>query len=121
ALDVLHDGQLAHVAIGHLVADQRGNAVPPQTLKGPEAALAGDDLVAVPMLAEEDRLDEAAQPDRLGQFVQLVRAELAPRLERVGGNERQLDFMNRGPRLRIRDLRPEVRENGIEAFTQGAP
>ena len=62
ALEVLDERELELVAVGEL-ADDRRDAFEAGGLRGPEPALAGDELVAVEGLGHEDRLDDAVLGD----------------------------------------------------------
>ena len=66
ALEVLDEGELELVAVGEL-ADDRRDAFEAGGLRGPEATLAGDELVAVDRLGHEDRLEDAVLGDARGQ------------------------------------------------------
>ena len=58
ALEVLDERELELLAIGEL-ADDRRDALQAGEPRGADAALAGDELVAVDRLGDEDRLDHA--------------------------------------------------------------
>ena len=65
-LEVLHESQLELVTIGEL-ADHRRDALEAGQLACPEAALTGDELVAVEGLGHEDRLQDAVLADARGE------------------------------------------------------
>jgi hypothetical protein len=54
--------------------------VKPRPLRRAPAPLAGDDLVAVAVGADDDRLDQAARLDRGGELVERLLVEMAARL-----------------------------------------
>ncbi len=58
ALEVLDQRELELVAVGELADDGR-DALEPGRWRGPQPALAGDELVAVDRLGHEDRLEDA--------------------------------------------------------------
>ena len=62
ALEVLDERELELLAVGEL-ADDRRDPVQAGRDRGPEATLAGDELVAVEGLGHEDRLDDAVLGD----------------------------------------------------------
>ena len=82
ALQVLDQRELELVAIGELAHDCR-DAFEAGGLRGPEPALAGDELVAVDRLGHEDRLDDAVLADARGQGRQAVGVEPLAWLVRV--------------------------------------
>ena len=63
ALDVLDEGQLQQLLVGH-VAQRDRHAREPGRLRGAPAPLAGDDLVALAAAPHQDRLHDAALADR---------------------------------------------------------
>ena len=81
ALDILDQRDLKRLGIVEL-ADDDGNLVEPGALRGTPAALAGDDLIALAVRPDDDRLDQPARCDRLGEFLQRRLAEVAARLAR---------------------------------------
>ena len=83
ALEVLDHRQLEDALIVE-VEDARGDLVEVGLDAGAEPTLAGDELVAQPDGPDQDRLEHAVLPERVGQRGDLRRVELAARLERVG-------------------------------------
>ena len=82
ALQVLDERELELVAVGELPDDGR-DALQAGELGGPEPALAGDELVAVDGLGDEDRLEDAVLRDAAGERGELLRVEALARLMRV--------------------------------------
>jgi hypothetical protein len=66
----------------------------PGPLGGTPASLAGDDFETVPVRAQENRLENAALHDRIGEFVDPIFIELDARLLGVGANPSDLDLAN---------------------------
>ena len=62
ALEVLDERELELLAIGQLAHDRR-DPLEAGRLRGAQAALAGDELVAVDRLGDEDRLEDAVLGD----------------------------------------------------------
>ena len=83
ALDVFDDGQLGHLAIVD-VADLHRHLLPVGGLGGAEAALAGDQLVAVADAADHQRLQDAVGANAVRQVGDLGFVERLPRLIRIG-------------------------------------
>ena len=92
ALQVLDERDLELVD-GIELADDRRDALEAGHARGAPAALAGDELVALDGLRDEDRLQDAMLADARGQALELGLVEAHPRLVRVGPDaiERQLD------------------------------
>ena len=88
-LHVFDDGDLERFAVAGLDDDDR-DLVQPRPLRGPPAALAGDDFVGVRDAgngADHDGLDNPALLDRGGQFIELVIVEPLSRVARIGAQE----------------------------------
>ncbi len=107
ALDVLDERDLELVAIREL-ADERRDALEAREPGGAHAALAGDELVAVERLGDEDRLQHAVLADARGELLEAGVVDVAPRLVRVRRDpgERDLDH-GRGRLRALRDQRGE--------------
>jgi hypothetical protein len=77
--------------------------VQPRPLRRPPSALAGDDLeaLAIAVRPEQDRLEDAALGDRIGELVDRVLAELDPRLVGVGADSADLDLADAAASLLI--------------------
>src|SRR5688572_20549038 len=69
ALDILEECDLECFGIVEIADDDR-DLMEPRPLRRPPAALAGDDLVAVAVRPDDDRLDEAALLDRGGELLE---------------------------------------------------
>ena len=92
ALQVLDESQDgAGVVLG--VKDAGGDGLLADQLEGAETALAGDDLVAVLHLADDDRLHEALGADRVGEFLHLRVVEVAAGLMGVRDDGSQRQFL----------------------------
>src|SRR5437868_7338695 len=91
ALDILDQRKFRGRRIVDL-ADDRRNAVEPRPLRRPPAALASDDHIILAVGPKQDRLEDAAQPDRLGELVERFLVELDARLVRVRPDPRNLDL-----------------------------
>ena len=79
ALQVLHQGDGGGLGVRHIV-DQRGDLVQARGTGCPPAALAGDDLEAAGchrVRSYQERLQDAAEPDRLGKLLQSGRVDAA--------------------------------------------
>src|SRR6185295_14955132 len=79
ALDILDQGDLERLLVAEL-ADDGGDLVQPRALRRAPAPLAGDDLEAVAVRANDDRLDDAARLDGGGELDQGLLLEDAARL-----------------------------------------
>jgi hypothetical protein len=88
AVDVLDEGVAEQVLLGGL-ADHGRDRREAGCLGGPEAALAHDELVAVPDGPGHDRLEDADGADAVRQLGQLVLVERGPWLLRVGIDQLQ--------------------------------
>ena len=82
ALDVLDECELELLAIGEL-ADHRGNSLESGEASGLDAALTGDDPVAVERLGDEDRLEDAVVGDARSERLEVGVLDVAPGLVRV--------------------------------------
>ena len=91
ALDVLDEGELELVARRELAHDRR-HPLEPGQLRCPDAALAGDELVAVERLGDEDRLDDAVVADARREALELRDVEALARLVRVPADARDRDL-----------------------------
>ena len=91
ALNVLDQRDLGRGRIVDLSNDRR-NRVQPSTLGGTPSPLPRDDLESVTMRAEENRLQNAALGNRIGEFVDRLFFELHTRLIWVGPNAAYLDL-----------------------------
>ena len=79
ALDILEQGDFERLGVVE-VADDHRDFVQPRLLRRAPAPLAGDDLVAVAVRADDDRLDQPARRDRGGELVERGLVEMAARL-----------------------------------------
>ena len=77
ALDILDERDLERLGVAE-VADDRRNFVQPRPLRRPPAPFAGDDLEAMAVRPDDDRLDDAARRRSTG------RARRAPLRRRPG-------------------------------------
>ena len=112
ALEVLDERQLELLAIGEL-ADDRRDALQAGQPRGADAALAGDELVAVEGLGDEDRLDDAVLADARGErlelgFVAFAGAADAGSAGSARAGSRSVPAAV-GPRCGIRAARPRPR------------
>ena len=98
ALDILDQRELGRRRIVD-VADDRRDRVELRALRRAPAPLAGDDLEAVAVGPQQDRLKHAALGDRFGELVERLFVELHPRLARVGPDPRDFDLANAFGRL----------------------
>ena len=73
--------------------DARGDGLLADQLEGAEATLAGDDLVAVLHLADDDRLHESLGADGIGELLHLGVVEVAARLMGIGDDRGQRQFL----------------------------
>ena len=80
-LNVLDQRQLQHLRIGDILNDHR-NFREPGELGGAPSALAGDDLVAVSDVPDDQRLNDAVGTNRGGQLLQAIWPEDRSRLQR---------------------------------------
>jgi hypothetical protein len=90
-LDVLDQRDLGRSRIIDL-ADDRRNGMQSGALRSSPSALAGDDLEAITVRTKQDRLKNAALCDRIGELVDRLFLELAPRLLRIGANTPDLNL-----------------------------
>ncbi len=107
-LHVFDDGDLERLAVAGLDDDDR-DLVQPRPLRGPPAALAGDDLVSVRDAgngADDDRLDDAALLDRGGELVELRVVEALARVARIGAQELDRRLARAARDLGMRRVRP---------------
>jgi hypothetical protein len=93
ALDVLDQRDLERLGLAELAHDS-GDLVEVCPLRGSPAPLAGDDLEAVAVGADHDRLDDSALLDRGGELRQCGLVEGAPGLAGVRLNARSGDHLN---------------------------
>ena len=94
ALDVLDERDLELVAVREL-ADERGDALEAREAGGAHAALAGDELVAVEGLGDEDRLEHAVLADARRELLERRVVDAAARLVRVRRDARERDLDDR--------------------------
>ena len=112
ALDVLDERDLELIAVGEL-ADERGDPLEAGEARRADAALAGDQLVAVEGLRDEDRLEDAVLADARGELLEARVVHVATRLVRVGRDPRERDVDDgRGARGPLRDERREPAARG---------
>jgi len=93
ALDILDQRHLERLVVAELADDGR-DFVQPRPLRRPPAPLASDDLEAVAVRADDDRLDDAARLDGLGEFDQRLFLENPAGLARMrldAGDRNQLN------------------------------
>ena len=95
ALDVLDQGHLELVAIREL-ADERGDPLKPGEPRCPHAPLAGDQLVAVQGLGDEDGLEDAVLPDARGELREVRVVHVPPRLVGIRDHARERHLDDRG-------------------------
>ncbi len=98
AVDVLEQRVAEHHVVGG-VPDDRGEGGESDAARGPEAALAHDELErSGARLADDDRLQEPELADRVLELRQRLFVEAGARLLRVGddGGERDLAVLGRG-------------------------
>ena len=88
ALEVLDEGDLELLAVGEL-ADDRRDAFETGRLGGTQPPLAGDELVAVDRLHDEDRLEDAVLGDAGREGGKLLGIEPLAGLERVRADPRR--------------------------------
>ncbi len=92
ALDVLDQRDLGRGGIVDL-ADDRRDRVKPCPLRGAPAALSGDDLEpSVAMRPKQDRLQDTALGNRIGELVDRLFLELDARLLGIGPDPADLDL-----------------------------
>ena len=85
ALEILDEGELEDLAVGGFPDDDR--SFPELEFGGgTPAAFAGDELVLGAHFADDEGLDDAALADALDEFLQVLDAEIGPRLERAGND-----------------------------------
>ena len=80
------------------VDDAGGDGLLADELERAEATLAGDELVAVLHLADDDRLHEAFGADRVGEFLHLGVIEIAARLAGIRDDRGQRQFLQQETR-----------------------
>ena len=113
ALEVLDEGELELLPVGELPNDRR-DALQAGHAGCANAPLAGDELVAVDRLGDEDRLDHAVLADALGEAREGVVVHPQARLARVLADPRERDLDRAGGRRRT--LRDEGGEAAAEAL-----
>jgi hypothetical protein len=82
ALEVLDEGHLHRHTLGY-VADDDGHSMHLSALRGTPAALACNQLITLALLADDERLHDAAGTDGLSEFIERVFAEARARLIRA--------------------------------------
>ena len=92
-LDVLDQRNLRRSRIIDL-ADDRWNGMQPGALRSSPSALAGDDLEAVTVRTKQDWLKDTPLCNRIGELVDRLFLELAPRLLRIWANTPDLNLTN---------------------------
>ena len=123
ALDILDQGDFERLLVAEL-ADDGGDFVQPRLLRRAPAPLAGDDLEAMAVRTDDDRLDDASRLDRLGELGQRFLVEDAARLARMWLDARDRDHLHRaagGRALRPvanRRLLLDLAEQGGEAAAE---
>src|SRR5436853_633346 len=93
ALDILDQRDFERLLVAEF-ADDRGNFMEPSALRRAPAPLAGDDLEAVAVRTDDDRLDQAARLDRGGELEQALLRAAAARLAAATWAERLLRRSN---------------------------
>ena len=86
-LEILDHRDLQRIVVPY----QRRDRFQSSHLGCPPAPLAGHDKVPVTLPLDDDRLQQPARPDRLGQLGHRMRIEVAARLLRVGPHGRYRD------------------------------
>ncbi len=103
-------------------ADDHRHLVQPRTLRRTPAPLARDDLIAGAVWAHDDRLQYAAQRDRLREFLERRFVEMPPRLSRMRGQraDRERSDTRRGVFLALADrlFARQIAHQGVEAASQ---
>src|SRR3954454_4014370 len=97
ALDILDQRDLGRGRFVNL-ADDCGDRVQPRALRRAPTALAGDDHIIPTLGPEQDRLEDAALADRVGELVERFLVELDARLVRVGPDPRDLNLAHTAAR-----------------------
>jgi hypothetical protein len=122
-LDILDQGYFERLGIVKL-ADDRRDLVETGLLRRPPAPLAGDDLEPSLVGPNDDRLDDAARPDRVGELGQRFLVEDAARLGEIGLDARYRDHLHAAALRRaaggvdrrlVRDLAEQRGEAAAEA------
>ncbi len=93
-------------------ANHRGDGLKPGCLGGADPALAHDDLVAVALGPDHDRLQHPDGLDALGQLVEGVLVEGLPRLPRVRVEQFQWNLEERRPSAWVRTAKARERLDG---------
>ena len=124
-LDILDQRNFERLLVGE-VADDRRNFVEPRPLRRPPTPLAGDDLETVTVGTNDDRLDDAARPDRFGKLGKRLFLEDPSRLAGVRLDPGDRDHLHRSaPRSGAavdRRLLGDLAEQGGEAAAKaGGP
>lgn len=111
ALNIFNQGDLKRLRLGDL-ADDCGNARQTRALRRSPAALAGNELVAGPVRAQDERLDYAASADRARQLLERLFPKSRPGLIRAWVDQVDVHLMRarqcvrdcnrRGASLRLR-------------------
>ena len=112
ALEVLDERELELLAVGEL-ADDRRDPLEAGQPGGPDASLAGDELVAVERLGHEDRLEDAVLADARGE-----RRERRRRRSRCRGWRGFALIRSSGISIDAGGLRRALRDEGGEAATE---
>src|SRR5437868_15256594 len=123
ALDILDQRELRRGRFVDLANDRR-NGVEPCPLRRAPAPLAGDDHIIFAVGPEQNRLENPALPDRLGELVECLLVEVDSRLMGVGPDPRDLDLPHAAARSRWfvrprrRRLPPRFPEQCLQAHPQ---
>ena len=124
ALEVLDEREFELLAIGELAHDRR-DAVETGGLRGPQPALAGDELVAVERLGDEDRLEDAVLGDARRERRESFGVEPLARLVRVRADPRRSAISIEpgcpGLRCGMSEARPRPRPWGRSGRTVMTP
>ena len=80
ALEVFDEREFHHRAVIGL-ADDDGNGLKTEELRGPPTALARDELKAIAARADDEWREDALRLDGIGQLAKRVRSEILARLE----------------------------------------
>ena len=94
ALHVLDEGDLELRPVGELANEGR-DALQADQARGPHAALAGDELVAVEGLGDEHRLEHAVLADACRELLEHRVVDPVARLVRVRGDARERHLHDR--------------------------
>ncbi len=99
-LDVLDERDLERVPFAHHLLHDDGNRGQSSLQRGAEAALAGDELVAVARARDDERLHDPVLADAAGEVFEGCLVEGAPRLVGIGRDLVEGDLHQARRRLR---------------------